>query len=29
MYVPLNDDRHRFVRDNSKKRAGNPRQNPV
>ena len=29
MYVPLSDDKHRFVRDSSKKRTGNPRQNSV
>ena len=25
MYLPLNDDKHGFVRDNSKKCTGNPR----
>ena len=27
MYVPLSDDKHRKLRDSSKKRTGNPRQN--
>ena len=26
MYIPLSDDKHRFVRDNSKKCTGNPRK---
>ena len=26
MYIPLSDDKHRKVRDSSKKRTGNPRQ---
>ena len=26
MYIPLSDDKHRFVRDSSKKHTGNPRQ---
>ena len=29
MYIPLSDDKHRFVRDNSKKCTGNLRQNSV
>ena len=29
MYIPLSDDKHRKVRDSSKKRTGNPRQNSV
>ena len=29
MYIPLSDDKHRKVRDSSKKRTGNPRQNAV
>ena len=29
MYIPLNDDKHQFVRDNSKKYTGNLRQNSV
>ena len=29
MYMPLSDDTHRKVRDSSKKRTGNPRQNSV
>ena len=29
MYVPLSDDKHRFVRDNSKKCTGNLTQNLV
>ena len=29
IYVPLSDDKHLFVRDNSKKCTGNPRQNSV
>ena len=26
IYIPLSDDKHRKVRDSSKKRTGNPRQ---
>ena len=26
MYIPLSDDKHRKVRDSSKKRTGNPTQ---